>query len=329
MRVQKKTNKNSSICVLFNEELVNFKNFAERCLSQHRAGTSVDVLFPEFQKLMHAIEVLKDDIDDDASSNRTDRKLRNLKKDITLFKIQSCLKLSKLLRSALYSLYDANHELLTVSFIDLSRELYQKLQEFDDCDDDVSEALDSLELTIEEAEERLGSTPTETALKLVKCERCSLLEIVNDLDFDEFFEDHFDWFIDDVLQCSSMKNGKHFVVKSENLEEFQEDVIEELLDRKYQLSKFPALLIEYVRSKFDQYKERLSVFDALPIFIEKYLRYDDCQLRELKGIVQKNHTSRAILSRIVQNNLQDTYTFEQLKNLLTKDDNKMKNKMNF
>lgn len=52
------------------------------------------------------------------------------------------------------------------------------------------------------------------------------------------------------------------------------------------------------------------------------------QTLELIEILRNNEKSKNILMSLIENNLQDQYTFESLKNILSKDDNKRKSKIN-
>lgn len=59
------------------------------------------------------------------------------------------------------------------------------------------------------------------------------------------------------------------------------------------------------------------------------LKFTCSQIDEILELVSRSEKSRSILLQLIENNLLDTYDFETLKNLLTKDDKKKKTTLNF
>lgn len=111
---------------------------------------------------------------------------------------------------------------------------------------------------------------------------------------------------------------QNFVLNSNHIEKF-----DSLL---HTVSNVKSGFFDSIKVAYETDAEMLSTAESYRIF---QLKYSEKEKRELFHILKNSDNSREIFKQIVDSNLADQYSFEQLKELITKDSKKKKVKLNF
>lgn len=138
--------------------------------------------------------------------------------------------------------------------------------------------------------------------------RCLLERILNEFLLDEVV-DKLNTVVEEDVWCSKRSIHNIFdLIEFTHTHYFDDDWNSYKLDKEY----IDENLLKLNRTNKNFYK----------------LNFHENGKLELIEILQTSEHSRAVLNQVVESNLHDTYDFDTLKNLLNKDDNKKRSKLN-
>lgn len=169
------------------------------------------------------------------------------------------------------------------------------------------------------------------------CERLEWFKFQFNVDFDGLsYERSFKGYYDDDEDEEDDEVDEDYEDDDYEDEETQDEDKEDIQNKDQELPKkldsqnfneFRNNLCNALKLNVVEFDEVLNMNLALLKFDLKFDLNEE-QKAELRSLLQNSKSAQNILKRILENNLDDQYDFESLRNLLSKDENKRKLKLN-